>query len=345
MKGKSEKKIGESRMLQGLWAVPLAQVLEHHGIAPAPLFQRALIDLDEARAEGVKVSSAAFDQVWTMAIDATGDPLLGLDIANFMRTGTFGSVGYAITASATLADAFERLKNHQRLLSTTMSIDIERGEKEITLIASATDPDQSGSRNLGFVAALLKLWRDMSRPDLAPLRVELGLKLRPSEQAEGLLRLEKYFGCPVTITPTAQYRMVFAADDALDRLPAANTDLAERLDDVARQVLTEERNASLIGRVTAVIIEILPSGAPTVEDVALELHTTARTLQRRLADEGVTFRELLDATRRRLAEGYIGAGQRTQKEIAFLLGFADVSHFSRAFKAWFGCPPGKMRGN
>lgn len=331
----------ESAMLQGLWVVPLAQALEARGIAAATLFRHAGIDLERVRVEGVKISSADFDQVWKQALETTGDPLLGLDIANYIRPGTLGSAGYAITASVSLADAFERLRNHQRLLASTMIVDVRRDEGEITLTVRASDPNQNCFRNLSFFAALLKLWRDMSRRDLVPLRVELGMRLPPSERARYLARLEDYFGCPVMTTPGPRYRMTFAAQDALARLPAANADLAERLDDVARQVLGTTKDQSLAGRVTAAIIERLPSGTPTLSDTASDLNVTARTLQRRLMEEGLSYRELLDGARKQLAEGYVQSGQRTQKEIAFLLGFADVSHFSRAFKSWFGYPPGR----
>ncbi len=334
----------ENATLQGLWTVPLAQALEARGIAAGPFFQRAAIDLERARVEGAKISSTDFDKIWKMALEATDDPLLGLDVADCIRPGTFGSVGYAITASVTLMDAFERLRNHQRLLSSTMNVEIKRDEKEITLTVRAVNPDQNLSRNLGFLASLLKLFRNMSRPDLGPLRAELRLRLPAGTRARDLARLEKYFGCPVKITTGPRYRLAFAAQDALARLPAANADLAERLDDVARQVLGAAHDESLAGRVTAAILEKLPSGTPTIGDTALHLRLAPRTLQRRLTDDGVSYRELLDAARKQLAEGYVRTGQRTQKEIAFLLGFADVSHFSRAFKGWFGQPPGKAQG-
>jgi len=340
----ARKKSGQGKTLLGLWALPLARALDERGVDAKRMFKRALIDLEEMRGvEGAKMSSAAFDRVWDMAIDTTGDPLIGLEIVNFIHPGTFGSVGFAITASVTFADAFERLRNLQRLMSTTLDVGIERDASSITLTIGAIDPKTHPMRGLGFIAAMLKLFRDMSRLDLTPLEARLSLDIPKNDDFERhMARLERYFDCPVKLTRGHKWQLVFSAEDAFAPLPAANASLAERLDEVARQVLSEEPEASLASLATAIIIDRLPSGTPNVADVAFEMHMTPRTLQRRLMEEGGSFKDLLNRARKQLAEGYIRAGSRSQKEIAFLLGFADISHFSRAFKSWFGCPPGQM---
>ena len=73
------------------------------------------------------------------------------------------------------------------------------------------------------------------------------------------------------------------------------------------------------------------------------MNMSTRTLQRRLQEEGVSFQQLLERTRRELALQYLGQPQLTLFEIACMLGFADPSNFFRAFKRWFGLPPGQYR--
>ena len=70
---------------------------------------------------------------------------------------------------------------------------------------------------------------------------------------------------------------------------------------------------------------------------------STRTLQRRLQDENTSFQQLLDETRRELAMQFLRQKRMTLLEIAYLLGFADPSNFFRAFKRWFGMPPGQFR--
>jgi AraC-like DNA-binding protein len=82
----------------------------------------------------------------------------------------------------------------------------------------------------------------------------------------------------------------------------------------------------------------LPDG-PTEQGVARTLGMSRSTLHVALSREGATYRGLLNGTREELARGYLEAGRYTNKEIAFLLGFADATTFSRAFKRWTGATP------
>jgi AraC-like DNA-binding protein len=72
---------------------------------------------------------------------------------------------------------------------------------------------------------------------------------------------------------------------------------------------------------------------------ARALHQSASTLQRRLRREGTTYQRLLDATRRELALEYLKHGGHSLADITFLLGFADQSNFTRAFRRWTGKTP------
>ncbi|MCY1450977.1 HTH-type transcriptional regulator VirS [compost metagenome] len=91
------------------------------------------------------------------------------------------------------------------------------------------------------------------------------------------------------------------------------------------------------------LCRLLPQGEPKREVVASSMHLSQRTLQRRLQEEGVSFQQLLDDTRRELAEQYLAQPNLTLLEIAYLLGFADPSNFFRAFRRWFDSTPGEYR--
>jgi AraC-like DNA-binding protein len=78
--------------------------------------------------------------------------------------------------------------------------------------------------------------------------------------------------------------------------------------------------------------------------MAKRLGLTARSLQRRLQDEGTSFQALRDETRRSLADRYLGQGLSVA-EISFLLGFSEPSAFFRAFKRWTGLTPVERRAS
>ena len=101
--------------------------------------------------------------------------------------------------------------------------------------------------------------------------------------------------------------------------------------------------ADLVNRVRSLIISELASGTISKNGIADQLHMSPRSLQLKLAAKGTTFQDTLDKTRQTLAQGYMTQSSLTITEIAYLLGFADSSNFTRAFKRWTGQPPSKFR--
>jgi len=91
------------------------------------------------------------------------------------------------------------------------------------------------------------------------------------------------------------------------------------------------------------IIRRLPDGEPRRDEIADELCMSERTLQRRLEEEGTSFIQLMDDTRRELAGQYLGRLQLSLAQAAYLLGFADQSSFFRACRRWFDLSPGQYR--
>ena len=94
-----------------------------------------------------------------------------------------------------------------------------------------------------------------------------------------------------------------------------------------------------------VIARALSEGLPKMGDVARRLGVSARSLHRRLADEGLTFRTLTEDTRREIAEGLLREEQYSIAEIAYLTGFSEQSAFNRAFKRWTGETPARFRND
>ena len=91
------------------------------------------------------------------------------------------------------------------------------------------------------------------------------------------------------------------------------------------------------------IIRRLPDGEPRRNEVAGELRMSERTFQRRLEEEATSVLQLLDDTRRELAEQYLGRLHLSLAQAAYLLGFADQTSFFRACKRWFDLSPGQYR--
>ena len=137
--------------------------------------------------------------------------------------------------------------------------------------------------------------------------------------------------------------LLFAHADLTVPLPTSNPPLAELHERLAGEYLRHFDHAQTSYRAREVIIRRLPDGEPRRDQIAGELCMSERTLQRRLEEEATSFLQLLDDTRRELAEQYLGRLHLSLAQAAYLLGFADQSSFFRACRRWFDLSPGQYR--
>ena len=99
----------------------------------------------------------------------------------------------------------------------------------------------------------------------------------------------------------------------------------------------------MAARVHGALLELLPSGHPTMDGVARALAVSTRTLQRRLREEGTSYRAVLGQTRESLARHYLTSSALSTAEISFLLGYEEPNSFYRAFRGWTGETPDAVR--
>ena len=101
----------------------------------------------------------------------------------------------------------------------------------------------------------------------------------------------------------------------------------------------ENGSPRLMDRIHDYVMRNAYLGIPSLEDVASNFNVTPRSLQRRMQEEGATYQQVSDAVRKSLALQYIRAGDYPIKEISLMLGYNELSAFSRAFKRWTGKAP------
>ena len=131
--------------------------------------------------------------------------------------------------------------------------------------------------------------------------------------------------------------ITFSAEDALQPFLTVNDGMWKVFEpDLRRRLRQLDGSASTRERVHALLLELLPGNAATVELVTERLAMSKRTLQRRQEGEGVSFRSVINSTRDSLARHYLGSTAMSGGEIAFLLGFEDPNSFYRAFQDWTG---------
>ena len=317
----------------------LWRLLERYGVEPAPVFREA--GLDPARMDHPR-TRYPLERVWSAWERSAGlidDPCCGLRAADCWSPTDFHALGYAFCASSTLRTALERLIRYSRVISDALEISLRRDGDAIELTDSRPmnlklRPPVLDDAGLAVITAMC---RHVCAEQLDPSEVAL-VRSQPPCASDYF----GYFRCPVRFGASVTF--IRFPDSAMDRpLPAANRELARINDRVLTELIARLRKDDLISRVKAAVVEHLPSGAPNAEDIARDLHLTPRTLQRRLADAGTTYSEILEAVRRELAEHYLEAGAMPLGEISYLLGFSELAGFSRAFKRWTGRSPSTYR--
>ena len=138
-------------------------------------------------------------------------------------------------------------------------------------------------------------------------------------------------------------------DAALLSLPVPNADvslypvLQRHAEQLLQQKLRAQTDAGIVAQVRASIASNLARDRARLTTIAEELNLSQRTLQRKLADAGANFQQVLDQTRQELAQGYLLQRDLGLADIAFLLGFQEQSAFNHAFKEWTGESPGSYR--
>jgi AraC-like DNA-binding protein len=149
----------------------------------------------------------------------------------------------------------------------------------------------------------------------------------------------QFFACPIDYA-MAHDGLVYPLVVVEAPLATANPVLMQINERAAIEHVAGLHSTRLSERVAAALVRTLPSGQFGQPVIARSLNMSSRSLQRKLAAEGWTFRTLLDDTRRRLVQQHSGDRTLASSEIAYLLGFGDPSSLSRAMRRWKSRPPG-----
>lgn len=318
------------------WPATILRALEARGIDVAPIATAAGID-PSALGPDDRVSRDALNRLWAGAVEATGDPAFGLQVTRFAAQTTFHALGYAVLASGTLREAFERVIRYRRLIGDVLELRLREADDryrfEIDVSSEPTIPFQAVDAIAAVSARQARMLRGCE-----PLRVHFA---RPEPRDVEPYR--RTFRAPLTFDADAN-ALEWARADFEASLPAGNAELARANDEVLVRYLARLQRSRTSARVQEALLDALPNGPPSKPAIARALGMSARTLQRQLAAEGTSFSAVVEEARIALARTYVGEGRLSVTEIAFVLGFADTSTFSRAFKRWTGTSPRRYRG-
>lgn len=281
-----------------------------------------------------RVSFDAMASLFERAAELTGDDLLGFKRGQIRETRRAGLLAFLGMAAPTVGSFLTNLARYQRVYSEATEISIERLWQEGLYEWQFSVPRAVERRQIAEfgAAATLSDIRRLTGRHVRPTRVEFR-----HHRAGGVATIKRFYGCPV----------LFGSDRNRTYLKVSDLDLPLRTADeyLFRTVETYCMDAlSKLGQratdsVVAVENEIagrLVSGDASLAGVARALGLSARTLSRRLFEEGTTFSAVVEDYRAAMAKQLIRDAGMPVTEIAYLLGYGDASAFSTAFKRWTG---------
>lgn len=320
------------------WVRGMVLAIELEGLDGRALFAELGLDYAALDDPDARFPQDDMTRLWQLAVQRSGNPAIALNIAR-VHTPAFPVVGYALMSSRNLAEGFERLERYQRIIAEGADLSFRR-QPEGCLFSVQVHGDrlqparQSAECSL---ASLIGLVRWITGRQIRPLEVQLA-----GEPPRDIAPYVALFEAPLKFGQT-HCAMLFSHADMDAPLPTANAELARLHDRFAGEYLARFESSRFSHQTRQVLCRLLPQGEPKREAVAEALHLSERTLQRRLQEEGSSYQQLLDDTRRELAQQYLATPHMTLLEIAYLLGFSEPSNFFRAFRRWFGVTPGEYR--
>lgn len=331
----------DPRTVSNTYVRTLLGVLQARGMDVQQL--RAALRLDSATLDDPngRIAPEAVHRIWEYGLKATGDPLLGLAVAQAARPATFRALGLAAMSSASLQAALALMLRYYRLVSES---GVLSAQPHVDGGVSVVYSEQLQRVRLfpqqveAIVGGILVMARGLAERALVPVAVEF--RHAPSGEPEAYRR---FFDCSVRFDAPAHVLRLSAAD-LVRPLPHSDPDLhrlhCELLD---RQL----GDLAEVGSVTAFATQWLgarSSGAMRVDDLARALGLSVRALQRQLQREGRSWTALVDAARRDALQDLLRNGVSLE-EAARRMGYHDASSLSRAARRWFGQAPGQWRAS
>ncbi|MFT5210628.1 MAG: AraC-like DNA-binding protein [Flavobacterium sp.] len=308
-----------------------------------PSLQEAGISSEVFASPDVQIPLARHCKLLELAAQKTDNRNLGLHIGSKVHAREMGVLGYAIINSPTVAVALNNFVRYLHVYARGCDMDLNVSGSKCTFsyTYSLTDPTvvervQEAECTMAMVKHVIETLSN-STWVLDEVNFE---HPKPEETSE----LKRFFKAPMFFN-TESNNFIFDSKYLATPIIKAEPRLYDLLEEHLSQAIESiAENDDLVSIVSNRIVSSLSSGVPNIEEVASSLFMTKRTLQRRLSAEGYLYNEMADEIRKKLAFQYVENSVLPLTEIAFLLGYAHVSAFSRAFRRWAGKTPIAYRG-
>ena len=321
-------------------ATGLIAALEAAGVSVDEILRSAGLDRAALKDPDGFIPCAAFARLLEECARATNDECFGLHFGERYNPKSLGAVVYVTLNSPTFAAACDNAERYIHLHNQGVEAYRTVAGDRVYLRHLLPDFGLKSVRqhNEYSMTVILNVFRIMAGSAWSPLEVQF-VHEAPRDSSEHT----RVFGCPVSFACETN-ALVLERGFTERQVPAADPRLIPILKRYLDQVLhAMPREDQFLCAARKAVAECMRDGECKLAVVAKKLALSPRSLQRRLEEYGIDFSTLVNETRRRFAIEYLKNPNNTLTEVAFLLGYSEVSAFNRAFKRWTGTTPMKHR--
>jgi len=316
------------------WVFAIYQALNKQGIDGEVILSKCHLAIDDIQETNPRFALKQVRQLWMASVAATGNDAFGLQVVDYLDEKALNALTAAILVSKNIREAIQRLLRYYQAVSSGFTLVVH--EEEHLVLEFQNTPSGEFIAPEAVDAAFGIMVRDVRKltdAKINPTIIEL-TKSVPKQALE----YTQFFQCPVHFN--AKRNAISFPSLILDlEIPNANERLAAHLEQYLSDVLKTLDEQELSRKIYINLMQMLPSGAPTIVELAGRMHMSERSLQRKLKEENTGFTEILSNLRMDLATRYLKEQKYQISEISYLLGFSSPSNFVRFFKNQTGYPP------
>jgi AraC-like DNA-binding protein len=306
-------------------------------ISPDELCKNANVDLQAIRRKGqYEITKKQLYSLWLYASRLGNDPLFGLHFGEALQLSALGVVGEIIKSSNTVGEAVTVAASMTHAVTDLFKMEVVHTKKAfvIELIPAVDDEGDFIMRQMSdfLMVFVIHELDGLLLRKIKPSTVYLPYSIADLKEYERVCRC----------TPSkrkGQWAIYFDRKFWEEPILSANYELQRFLLQQVDGSAKGKKASEITDNISQYLLTNAYLGIPSLEDVASNFNVSARSLQRRLQDEGTTFQQVADGVRKSLALRYMELGKHPIKEISIMLGYNELSAFSRAFKRWTGKAP------
>ena len=316
----------------------LPGLLRDLGSDPEPVFAAAGFNTDQFADPDFEIPFVAGSRLLARCVAETGCGHLGLLLGEQADPSSLGIAGFMLRSAPDVGTALRALANHLDLHDRGAVVTLASKEGETSLgyaihLAGVEATEQIYDLSMSVVC---KIMRSLCGSGWKPTKV-----LLPRRQPRNPAPYRRFFRAPLSFDEE-QAAVVFPSRWLDHLIAGADPFLHRHLEQQAAE-LQARRERSLAADLRRLLRKSLRNHKESVSDIAGQLGMHQRTLNRRLREEGTTFRRELGAVRYEVARQLLADTGMPLPSIASALHYADTTAFSRAFKRWSGSTPAKWR--